>query len=534
MQNTTIDARIQRITPPNPIDARVAAVRPASPASRAGVHHAVRPDAAPKKKSHAGIIALGVLGSIIVIAYGAGAYAFSNIYYPGTQISGIDISLMKKADAVAKVEAVADSYQLSISGNDFTWTYTPTSTDALIDSDARAQQILDQNEPFIWPVRLFEAVSGGSGTATAAALASDTQAELPENFDLNAFYAQVDQAVDAYNQGRSGTFDAASAYDESTGQFTLAKAKANVKVDKEKVRSIAKAAVANLVTSVSLTEDDFDKLAGNATDDQLQAAIDAANQLIGTNVTFKMAGNQVAALDGKTLAQWIVFSDDLKPSLNADQVTAWANDLAGKLNTVGSERTYTRPDGKQVTISGGTYGWSVDTASLVKTVENAVASKQTGDIDIPTKSTADKWTAAGQADWGAYIDVDLTEQHARFYDASGNIVWESGFISGNVNKGNGTPTGIYKINTNNGASTLIGKTDPATGEPEYKTPVNYWMPFEGNAVGFHDASWQSTANFSNPEAYKTVGSHGCINLPPEKAKELHDLIKVGLCVIVHS
>ena len=73
-----------------------------------------------------------------------------------------------------------------------------------------------------------------------------------------------------------------------------------------------------------------------------------------------------------------------------------------------------------------------------------------------------------------------------------------------------------------------------TGEPIYRTPVSYWMPFIGGAVGFHDASWQAAANFSNPSAFYSVGSHGCINLPPEKAAELFDLVSEGLCVVVHT
>lgn len=59
------------------------------------------------------------------------------------------------------------------------------------------------------------------------------------------------------------------------------------------------------------------------------------------------------------------------------------------------------------------------------------------------------------------------------------------------------------------------------------------MPFIGGAVGLHDADWQSSASFSNPNAYTYVGSHGCVNLPPDKAGELYNLVKQGICVIVH-
>lgn len=65
---------------------------------------------------------------------------------------------------------------------------------------------------------------------------------------------------------------------------------------------------------------------------------------------------------------------------------------------------------------------------------------------------------------------------------------------------------------------------------DYETPVSYWMPFNGN-VGLHDASWRK--QFGG-DIYKKSGSHGCVNMPPEKAKELFSLIEKGDPVIVYE
>lgn len=252
-------------------------------------------------------------------------------------------------------------------------------------------------------------------------------------------------------------------------------------------------------------------------------------------MNLKLGGATVATLNGAQMCKWITFDDSLNPTLNHDQLAEWIHNLAvTKLDTAGSERTYTRPDGKQVTIGGGTYGWISDEASLAQMIQDAVANKQTGDIDIPTKQTAAKYADAGQPDWGAYVDVDLSEQHARYYDADGNLKWESGIISGNPNEGNASSTGIYSINNKERNVKLTGKKDPETGEPIYISYVDYWMSFIGGAVGLHDANWQASSSFSNPNAYLSVGSHGCINLPPSKAAELYDMINVGDCVVVHN
>ena len=123
-----------------------------------------------------------------------------------------------------------------------------------------------------------------------------------------------------------------------------------------------------------------------------------------------------------------------------------------------------RADGKQCAVEGGDFGWSIDSSTLAKQVEDAINNKQTGEIEINYSQKADTFTAKGEPDWKAYIDVDLSEQHARYYDESGNIVWEANFISGKPGE-DATPEGVWQINSNDGATKLIGAKDPKTGKP---------------------------------------------------------------------
>ena len=58
------------------------------------------------------------------------------------------------------------------------------------------------------------------------------------------------------------------------------------------------------------------------------------------------------------------------------------------------------------------------------------------------------------------------------------------------------------------------------------------MPFDGNAIGFHDATWQ--AAFGGTRYKSGFGSHGCVNLSYSKAQELYGIIQVGDVVIVHK
>ena len=496
----------------------------------AGAHR--KPAESPRKR-HAGRIALITLFCLLAIIYLSGVALFSFTCYPNTSIADVDVSLMGKNAVISHVSAAAQNYRLTITGEGFSWSFEPEHAEDIVDPEAAIKTILASNEPLAWPVRLYEALTLQDKSRVQQP-ADSHDVELPDTFDVKSFTADIQNAVEAYNADKTGTFDAAGAYDPESEQFTVERARANQQLDGQVVERLALQAVSQLKGRVELDATAQKPLAGGATDEQLQQACDEANKLIGTNINLTMGGATVATLDGKQLAQWITFDDELSPALSTEPVTAWVRELAQKIDTVGSERSYTRPDGKQIKVVGGSYGWMSDEKQLVKMMKDAVANKQVGDIEVPLKQKAATFSEHGKPDWKAYVDIDLTEQHARYYDETGTMVWESGVITGNPNKGNATPAGVYSLRTNNGASKLIGKKDPETGKPEYETPVSYWMPFVGNAIGLHDASWQSAASFSDPSAYTRVGSHGCVNLPTDKAQQLHDIIHVGDCVIVHQ
>ena len=76
---------------------------------------------------------------------------------------------------------------------------------------------------------------------------------------------------------------------------------------------------------------------------------------------------------------------------------------------------------------------------------------------------------------------------------------------------------------------MRGKKLP-NGRYEYQSHVNYWMPFNGG-IGLHDATWRS--KFGG-DIYVTSGSHGCINLPKDKAEKIYDIIDKNMPIIVYK
>lgn len=209
----------------------------------------------------------------------------------------------------------------------------------------------------------------------------------------------------------------------------------------------------------------------------------------------------------------------------------WAESLANQCDTLGKKRTFTTPYGKTCTVSGGdNIGWKIDQEALQATVAEQAPLGKIQTLAVPCSSKTNGYAGPGQRDWSArYIDVDLSQQMARMYDDSGNLIWSSAIVSGKP--GHNTPTGVYTIKGKKSPTTLIGDIDPATGQPEYESEVQYWMPFKGNSVGLHDASWQPTFGGN---WWIEHGSHGCVNLPTGAAASLYGLCVSGDIVVVHN
>ena len=117
----------------------------------------------------------------------------------------------------------------------------------------------------------------------------------------------------------------------------------------------------------------------------------------------------------------------------------------------------------------------------------------------------------------------------RFYGDNGSIIWEADCISGSPDGKHDTGRGVWYVNAKESPSKLIGYEN---GKKIYETTVKFWMPFEGNGIGFHDATWQPS--FGGSMYANGYGSHGCVNLSYSDAETLYGIIEEGDVVVVHD
>ena len=472
-----------------------------------------------KKRNVGKVVGLtfGVIIGVLLIAYIAGALVFMNWFFPRTSIVGTDISMKTSDEVIAMLDTAVDDYVLDVAGTGFTYRTTASDIGLKVDAESIVDNMHAELNAWTWPVLLFQDEHDMSGL-------------LKVSFSSQKYTTDVTNKVAEFNKEATPPTDATIAYDEKTKKFQVVDEIPGTQYDSKVIVEAMDEAVSALNPSIKLTSDFLIQPKIFSTDERLVSSAELATGLVSANVTLTMAGKPAGVIDGSNLSPFVHVDENLGVTLDEAGLDQWVTDLSNGFDTVGTERTYTRPDGKVITISGGEYGWATDAYDLKDQVIAAVKTGQTLSIDIPCQQEAQVYNGPGQPDWGnRYIDVDLSEQYVRMYGDDGALIWESACISGTPDGSHNTWPGVWYITNKEAPSKLVGYLP--NGQKEYETTVAYWMAFEGNGIGLHDATWQP--GFGGDMYMYGYGSHGCVNLPYGAAEELYGICEVGDVVIAH-
>jgi lipoprotein-anchoring transpeptidase ErfK/SrfK len=453
----------------------------------------------------------------VVLVYAAGLIFFMTHFYPNTLIGDYDISIKSQTEAADILADSVGDYQLKVTGQGLSFTLLAADMEIVQDSNAVIQDALATTRPWAWPALIFQT--------------HDVSGSLKPSYDETKLTEIVTGQVATFNEGATYPTNATIVLNESTNKFEIKTEQYGTALDSAAVLAAIDSAISSLEQQVAITSGEEILPTVTKENDALALAVVSANKIASSKITLTLDAVALTEVNVTVIAPWIILTENLEVTLSDEAFDSWFDGVVSSTNTVGNERTYTRADGKVITVSGGTYGWEVDSESLRATVKEAVLSGTTQTIAVPVSQAGNGHSGVGGRDWGnRYVDIDLTEQHARFYDASGTLIWESDIVSGSSGS-RATPTGVYVINKLQSPSVLIGTPLPGETEPAYRTSVTYWMPFVGNSVGLHDATWQSS--FGGTRYLDGYGSHGCVNLPYAAAQEIYGLLEVGDVVVSH-
>ena len=436
------------------------------------------------------ILMLALLVSVCLLACGQpdSPAVQTNTFPEGTSVLGMDMTGLTKEEACAKLEAAAAAFQLELTVDGITVPVTAqeidlrcSHEDLMVGLDA-----LSQNTP----ADLSQVLSFNEGKLRAL---------MSQHFNKDVTEASI-------------------CFDETEGKYVVLPHADGQKSNPNALVAAVKDAIVTLTPTQTLTGVS-EVLHPQRTADaqEVQEALDLANRMIGTRLayTFGNATHEIAEEDIRSFVT--VAADGLTPVVNDSALDTYVTTLSETYSTEGTTGAFR-------TTGGGTIGYTVpyngkyvDMDALKQDIVTCMEEGISETREAPYISGGSRDLPYG----GTYIEVNLSSQHLWFYK-NGELLVSTSLVSGKVVSDYCTPTGIYSIYAKDANTYLVGE--------DYRSYVNYWMPFHGG-YGLHDATWRGSFG---GDIYLYSGSHGCVNLPLGAAGTIYNNAPVGTKVILYG
>lgn len=474
----------------------------------------------PVKKKYKGLKITGIVAAMIVVtagcAYAGMSYYYSDRFFEGTTINGIDCSGKTAYQAEQAIAEKVEQYTISVSARNLDpQTIEGSKINYKYASDGEVLKLLKTQKPYEWIMGYIEPVSYTTATNTT--------------FDRALLETELKNLNCAQEENQVTPENAYVTFNDSQSSFEIVPETEGSKLVLKKAYQALDEAVTENLQSVDFNaaSDVYASASVKSDSPELLATRDAYNNFAKASITYTF-GDQTVTLDGNTIKTWLQFDD--KGKLVQDDasfqqhVNEFVAQLAAEHDTVGTSRSFNTTSGRTVSVYGSAYGWQIN--------QSEEAAQLMQEIRSGTQTTREpvysmRANTYGYNDIGStYIEVDLSNQHLYYYQ-NGSVILESDFVSGNMSyEDRQTHEGIFTLYYKKSPDVLRGPKLP-NGKYEYETPVTYWMPFDGG-IGFHDATWRS--NFGGDD-YLTNGSHGCINMPYDNAAALYNLIDYNVPIV---
>lgn len=455
----------------------------------------------------------GVL-AVICLIYVAISVYFMSHFFVNTKINGKNFSGKTASDVEKYLQTNIKDYKLTILENEGRQDVISGSEIGLeYRAGTETEKLLKDQNGFAWPKAFF----------------TENSRKVSVNVSYNE--ESLNQRISQLSCLQTEQTPAENAKPEFDGnQYVIKPEVYGNAVDKERLTEQVKVHITEFQPQLDMVETKcYAKPKYVEDSKEVQEACDAMNKYVNASITYPM--NEPVVVDKALISQWLQVDGEMKVSLNTEAMKQWFTTFGDKYDTQGTTRTFTTPAGKSATVTGGTYGWSIDEDTELVNLQNSILN---GEVVTREPAYYAGGTAAAHSgqDWGnTYAEVDMSAQHM-WYVQNGQVVLETDVVTGEPIPSKITPEGVYSLMWKQPNSVLVGDINPDTGEPAYRTKVKYWMQVTSSGVGFHDAIWQ-TAFGGTLYQIPGTGSHGCINMPLDQAGALFNMIEPGTPVIFH-
>jgi lipoprotein-anchoring transpeptidase ErfK/SrfK len=440
--------------------------------------------------------------TLLVIYLGISIY-FTNHFYFGTVLNGINVSGKTAEEADKLMASKIESYSLQLIERGDTQEQIESADLGLkYNSDGKIQDLKDNQNAFAWIFAPFNK--------------HDTEVSGIVSYDDTMLNKKIEQLDCIKNKNIIEPKNASLNYTEN-GYEIVDEVYGN-KINKTTLHDTLVDSILNGKTEVNLDSSNcYENPKYTAKSQEAMDAKNVADKYVSSKIKYTF-GDSIEELDGSTIHNWLGVNENFEVIFNEAKVKSYVYTLGDKYNTLEKTRDFATSSGTKVKVGGGDYGWHINSSEESQSLIEAIKEGQT-----ITKEPKYSQVAAshGSNDIGnTYVEVDLAKQHLWFYK-NGSLVVEGNVVTGNVANNTITPPGVYMLKYKEKDTFLTGT--------DYKTPVSYWMPFNGN-IGIHDAWWRPATDFVATH-YLTDGSHGCVNAPLELAKAIYENIEAGTPVV---
>lgn len=407
-----------------------------------------------KKSVKKGLI-IGISSVVVLLAaaYAGVGYYFHDHFYPGTVINETNFSLGTADAAEEKIKEDAEDYLLAIHDREDRVTYiSGKDIDYHYESDGSIQKVMDEQNSMLWPLYISK---DHSHTVNVKLTYDESKlVKLVEGMDCFK-EENIEKPEDAYLKYTDNGYEIVP---EKKGNQPL----------EEQIMLDVKAVIEERQAVLKLNDSDYMQPAVTSEDPKLQEKLQVTEKYKNMSITYEIEGSE-QVLDGQTILSWLTINDDLSVTVDPDMAASYAQQLASKYNTYAATRSFVTTNGDTIKIGGGDYGWVIDkkgeAARIIEDIEK-------GESVTREPEYEQRAFVEGADDIGnTYIEIDYTNQHLWYYK-DGSLLMDSDLVSGNLNNGNGSPDGVFKIISRQSPATLVGE--------DYESDVTYFMPFAYN------------------------------------------------------
>lgn len=456
-----------------------------------------------EKRKKRNIIIISIVSTLcilLVIYFGMSIY-FTNHFYYGSEINSISVSGKSVNEVEEQMPEELRLYTLKlegrggmqeeIRGEDINLLYNP---------DWEVKRLKDKQNPFRWIVSLFNK--------------DDYKMTEELIYDTDLLKEQIDK-LSCFDNSKLVEPKSPSFQYTDDGYVILNEVKGN-KVNRdilydEVIDKISKGEITLDLEIVNC----YEEPKYNSSSQEVIDTKNMLNKYVGSKITYNIGGKE-EILSGSTIKNWLIINENLEITFDEAKIRSYLEIFSNTYNTVGKSRNFTTSMGNSIQVSGGDYGWLIDSDEELQSLITVIKEGQTTNKEPIYSQTAK--SHEGNDIGNSYVEIDMSNQHLWFYK-DGSLIVEGDVVTGNISNNTSTPVGVYKLKYKQKDATLKGEG--------YSVPVSYWMPFNGG-IGIHDAVWRGVFGGN---IYRTGGSHGCINAPYTLANTIFNNIDEGTPVI---